>query len=168
VFTVPFDYTNPLTTPRGLNITNATVATALVGALAAADAKITAAKLAIDAPLGTVQFSIHAALTGGKVIIPIHGGDGTDLGIYNAIYSQLVPGLGYVVNYGTSYIQTVQFTDAGVNVQAFLTYSQSTNPASPNFADQTARFSGKQWITLPFTDSAITGDPNYRTSTISD
>jgi acyl-homoserine-lactone acylase len=168
VFTVPFDYTNPLTTPRGFNITNATVATALVNALATADAKLTAAGLANDAPLGTVQFAIHAALTGGKVIIPIHGGDGSDLGIYNAIYSQLVPGLGYIVNYGTSYIQTVQFTDSGVNAQAFLSYSQSTNPASPNFADQTARFSAKQWITLPFTEAAITGDANYKTSTISE
>jgi acyl-homoserine-lactone acylase len=168
VYTVPFDYLNPLTTPRGLNITNATVATALVNALAAAGKKITDAGLAVNAPLGTVQFSIHAAQSGGRTIIPIHGNEGTPLGIYNSITSTLVPGVGYVVNYGTSYIQTVQFTDSGVNAQAFLTYSQSSNPASPNFADQTARFSAKQWITLPFTEAAITSDPAYRTSTISE
>jgi acyl-homoserine-lactone acylase len=167
VYTVPFDYLNPLTTPRGLNITNSTVATSLVGALAAAGKKITDAGLAVDAPLGTVQFAIQVALPGQK-IIPIHGNEGSPLGIYNSISSQLVPGLGYVVNYGTSYIQTVQFTDTGVNAQAFLTYSQSTNPASPNFADQTARFSAKQWITLPFTEAAITSDPAYKTSTISE
>ena len=62
----------------------------------------------------------------------------------------------------------MQFTDTGVKADAFLTYSQSTNPASPNFADQTARFSAKQWITLPFTEAAITSDPAYRTSTISE
>ncbi len=73
-----------------------------------------------------------------------------------------------MVTTGSSYIQTVQFNDSGVNAQAFLTYSQSSNPASPNFADQTARFSAKQWITLPFTEAAITGDPGYRTSTISE
>jgi acyl-homoserine-lactone acylase len=167
VYAVPFDYLNPLTTPSGLAITNPTVATALVGALAGAGTKITNAGLAVDAPLGTVQFAIQVAQPGAR-IIPVHGGDGSPLGIYNAIYSQLVPGLGYVVNFGTSYIQTVQFTDTGVNAQAFLTYSQSTNPASSNFSDQTARFSAKQWITLPFTESAITGDPAYRTSTISE
>ena len=100
--------------------------------------------------------------------MPVHGGNGTPLGIYNAIDTTLVPGVGYVVTTGTSYIQTVQFTDSGVNAQAFLSYSQSTNPASPNFADQTARFSAKQWITLPFTESAITSDPAYRTSTITE
>ncbi len=90
------------------------------------------------------------------------------MGVYNKITSSLVPGLGYVVSTGTSYIQTVQFTDGGVNAQAFLSYSQSSNPASPHFADQTARFSAKQWITLPFTESAITSDPAYRTATISE
>ena len=84
------------------------------------------------------------------------------------ISSSLVPGVGYVVTTGTSYIQTVQFTDAGPNAQAFLSYSQSTNPASPHFADQTQRFSAKQWITLPFTEAAITADPAYRTTTISE
>jgi acyl-homoserine-lactone acylase len=143
-----------------------------VGALTAAGAKITGAGLAVDAPLGMVQFATQAALTGGQVIVPIHGGDsagGGDLvGVYNKITSSLAPGLGYVVSTGTSYIQTVQFTDGGVNAQAFLSYSQSSNPASPHFADQTARFSAKQWITLPFTESAITSDPAYRTATISE
>ncbi len=166
VYTVPFDYLNPVTTPRGFNVTNPTVAAALVNALAAAGKKITDAGLAVDAPLGTVQFGVHLALSGGRTIIPIHGNAGTELGIYNAITSSLTPGVGYIVNYGTSYIQTVQFTDSGPNAQAFLTYSQSTNPASPNFADQTARFSAKQWIPLPFTEAAITADPAYRTTTI--
>jgi acyl-homoserine-lactone acylase len=168
VYKVPFNYLAPLATPNGLNITNPTVATALVNALAAAGKKITDAGLTVDAPLGTVQFGIQALLSGGKTIVPVHGGVGTALGIYNAIGSTLQPGVGYIVTDGTSYIQTVQFADNGVNAQAFLTYSQSSNPASPHFADQTARFSAKQWITLPFTESAITSDPAYRTSTISE
>ena len=135
-----------------------------MGALAGAGKKITDAGLKVDAAWGATQFSIHAALPGQK-IIPIPGGAGSDLGVYNSITSTLVPGLGYLATYGTSYVQTVQFTDTGVNAQAFLTYSQSTNPASPNFADQTVRFSTKQWITLPFTEAAITSDPAYRTST---
>jgi acyl-homoserine-lactone acylase len=172
VYAVPFDYLNPLTTPRGLAISNPTVAGALVAALGAAGKKITDAGLPVDAPLGMVQFATQTALTGGQVILPIHGGDssgGGDLvGVYNKITSSLIPGVGYIVSTGTSYIQTVQFTDGGVNAQAFLSYSQSSNPASPHFADQTARFAAKQWITLPFTEAAITADPAYRTSTISE
>jgi acyl-homoserine-lactone acylase len=172
VYAVPFDFTNPLTTPRGFAIGNPTVATALIGALQAGAKVITDAGLAVNAPLGMVQFATQTALTGGQVIIPIHGGDsagGGDLvGVYNKITSSIVPGIGYIVSTGTSYIQTVQFTDGGVNAQAFLSYSQSSNPASPNFADQTARFSAKQWIALPFTEAAITSDPGYRTSTISE
>jgi acyl-homoserine-lactone acylase len=168
VYAVPFDFTNPLTTPRGLNIANPTVATALVGALAAAGKKITDAGLKVDAPLGTQQFALQTALTGGQMIIPMHGGGDDRMGTYNKIDTSIVPGVGYIVTSGSSYIQTVQFTDTGVNAQAFLTYSQSTNPASPNFADQTARFAAKQWITLPFTEAAITSDPGYRTATISE
>jgi acyl-homoserine-lactone acylase len=172
VYAVPFNYLAPLTTPSGFAIANPAVATALVGALGAAGTKITAAGLPVDAPLGMVQFATQTALTGGQMILPMHGGDsagGGDLvGVYNKITSSLVPGLGYVVSTGTSYIQTVQFTDGGVNVQAFLSYSQSSNPASPHFADQTARFAAKQWITLPFTESAITSDPAYRTAVISE
>ncbi|PWB60091.1 MAG: acylase [Betaproteobacteria bacterium] len=172
VYTVPFDFTKPLTTPSGLAISNPAVATALVGALTAGAKVITDAGLAVDAPLGMVQFATQTALTGGQVIIPMHGGDsagGGDLvGVYNKITSSIVPGVGYIVSTGTSYIQTVQFTDSGVTAQGFLSYSQSSNPASPNFADQTAKFAAKQWITLPFTETAITSDPAYRTMTISE
>ena len=161
VYRVPFNYLDPVNTPRGFNVTDATVATALAGALKSAGDRIRGAGLAIDAPLGTVQFTLR-----GSTPVPVHGGEGDYLGIYNKISTALVPGVGYVVTTGTSYIQTVQFTDNGPTAQAFLAYSQSTNPASPNFADQTARFSAKQWITLPFTEAAITADPGYRTTTI--
>jgi acyl-homoserine-lactone acylase len=163
VYAVPFNYLDPLNTPRGFAVSNATVATALAGALKAAGDKIRGAGLAIDAPLGMVQFTLR-----GSTPISIHGGEGDYLGIYNKLSSVLVTGAGYFITTGTSYIQTVQFTDSGVNAQGFLTYSQSTNPASPHFSDQTMRFMNKQWITFPFTEAAITSDPGYRTSTISE
>ncbi len=159
VYTVPFDYTNPLTTPRGLNVTNATVATALVNALAAAGKKITDAGLKVDAALGTIQFGSQLLYSGGKKIVPVHGGSGTRPRDLQRDRQVVDARRGIHGDHGTSYIQTVQFTDSGVNAQAFLTYSQSTNPASPNFADQTARFAAKQWITLPFTEAAITVGP---------
>ena len=107
-----------------------------------------------------MQFTLRGATP-----IPVHGGE-ENLGIYNKVSSALVPNLGYVITTGTSYIQTVQYTDAGVNAQGFLSYSQSTDPASPHFADQTMRFMNKQWITFPFTEAQITSDPAYSTMTI--
>ena len=160
VYKVPFNYLDPLNTPRGFKVADPAIATAVAGALKAAGDKIRAAGLAIDSPLGMVQFTLRGATP-----IPVHGGE-ENLGIYNKVSSVLVPGAGYFVTTGTSYIQTVQFTDSGVNAQGFLTYSQSTNPASPHYADQTQRFRDKQWITFPFTESEITSDPGYRTTTI--
>lgn len=161
VYKVPFNYLDPLNTPRGFDVSTPATATALAGALKAAGDRIRGAGLAIDAPLGMVQFTLR-----GMTPIPVHGGEGDYLGIYNKLSSVLVPGLGYFITTGTSYIQTVQFTDSGVNAQGFLTYSQSTNPASPHFADQTLRFMNKDWIAFPFTEAQITSDPGYRTSTI--
>ena len=160
VYRVPFNYLDPLNTPRGFNVDSPAIATAVAGALKSAGDKIRAAGLAIDSPLGMVQFTLR-----GSTPIPVHGGE-ENLGVYNKISSSLVPGLGYVVTTGTSYIQTVQYTDAGVNAQGYLSYSQSTNPASPHFSDQTMRFMNKQWITFPFTEAQITSDPAYSTTTI--
>ncbi len=160
VYRVPFNYLDPLNTPRGFNVDSPTIATAVAGALKSAGDKIRAAGLAIDSPLGMVQFTLR-----GSTPIPVHGGE-ENLGVYNKISTSLVPNLGYAVTTGTSYIQTVQYTDAGVNAQGFLSYSQSTNPASPHFSDQTMRFMNKQWITFPFTEAQITSDPAYSTTTI--
>ena len=40
-----------------------------------------------------------------------------------------------------------------------LTYSQSTDPTSPYFADQTWLYSRKQWVGMRFTEADIASDP---------
>jgi len=50
--------------------------------------------------------------------------------------------------------------------QGMLTYSQSTDPASPWYADQTLVYSRKEWPKLPFTQERIKADPQYRTITL--
>ena len=101
----------------------------------------------------------------GERWIPVHGGDG-DLGIYNAIFS--VPGADgrLQVLYGTSFVQTVAFDAGGPRAQAMLTYSQSSDPASPHHSDQTDRFAQKAWITQAFTEAQIEADPAYRSVSI--
>ncbi len=38
---------------------------------------------------------------------------------------------------------------------ALLSYSQSTDPDSAHFADQTQRYSEKQWLDMPFCEADI-------------
>ena len=84
--------------------------------------------------------------------IPIHGGPGS-VGVFNAINvgwtgSGASPGYNNVPH-GSSFVMVAQFTgdpDCPVDTRTILTYSQSTNPNSPYFADQTRMFSEKQWV----------------------
>jgi acyl-homoserine-lactone acylase len=39
-----------------------------------------------------------------------------------------------------------------------LSYSQSTDPQSPHFGDQTRAYSAKRWHRLPFTAAEIAAD----------
>jgi acyl-homoserine-lactone acylase len=159
---VPFSVSDPINTPRGLNVTQAAVANGINSALDAAVKALDALRIPLNRPWGQVNLSVKGPTT----FIPIHGGPGTALGIYNAINNTRVQGLGYAVITGTSYIQTVAFSESGPTAEGFLTYSQSVNPASPNYADQTVRFSAKNWIKLPFTEAEIAADPNLRTRTL--
>ncbi|WP_163593594.1 penicillin acylase family protein, partial [Klebsiella variicola] len=63
-----------------------------------------------------------------------------------------IPGVGFTdpVNPSNSYIQVVTFDASGPVADAVLASSQSADPASPFFADQTWLYSRKQWLRLPF------------------
>jgi acyl-homoserine-lactone acylase len=61
---------------------------------------------------------------------------------------------------GSSYIQAVSFTSSGPDARAVVTYSQSTDPENPHFADMTRLFSASGWVDLPFNEGAIESDPN--------
>jgi acyl-homoserine-lactone acylase len=47
-----------------------------------------------------------------------------------------------------------------------LTYSESSNPASPHFADQTKLFSHKEWLTDRFCQAQIAADPHLQVTTV--
>ncbi|MEJ7715639.1 MAG: penicillin acylase family protein [Thermoleophilaceae bacterium] len=96
----------------------------------------------------------------GEERIPIHGGPGEvestdtyEIGEFNVILDFFSDGdQGADVDYGSSYVQAVQFVDGACPVEprTILTYSQSANPESPFFADQTRMFSNKRWVDVPF------------------
>jgi acyl-homoserine-lactone acylase len=70
--------------------------------------------------------------------------------------------------YGNSYIQFVTWDDAGPVAEGILTYSQSSNPASVHFSDQTRKYAAGEWIKLPYTDAQIKADANYKIVQISE
>ncbi len=147
VHRVAFDRVQPALTPAGLMMSDAGVATKVWEALTQAVQKVRASGFALDAPLGNVQRPLHT-----EEPIALHGGDEFE-GVLNNLGNQFAPGInskGLRIDYGSSYIQTVTFDERGPVAQAVLSYSQSTNAASPNYADQTRMFSRKQWLTLPF------------------
>jgi len=147
----PFDANDPVNTPRDLNVANPKVRQALVDAVD----RLSELGLPLDAPLGEVQY-----VERNGVAIPIHGGPGT-LGVFNAINNSLssTPGRGYDVPHGSSYIQTVTWDEHGPQAGMILTYSQSTDPASPHYSDLTELYSQQGWLDVPFSDAEIRSDP---------
>jgi acyl-homoserine-lactone acylase len=49
----------------------------------------------------------------------------------------------------------VEFTAKGPVSEGILTYSESTNPTSPHYGDQTRLYSAKGWDDLRFTEAAV-------------
>ncbi|MBI2769084.1 MAG: penicillin acylase family protein [Burkholderiales bacterium] len=147
VWRVPFNPADPVNTPAGLNMADATVKAAVLKALGDAVGILRAAGYAADVPLGQAQYR---DVRGTRVAIP--GGDEFE-GVLNKVESQGQPVLtagGYQINYGSSYIQAVTFDARGPVAHAILTYGQGSDPASPYAYDQLPLFSGKQWQALPF------------------
>ncbi|WP_411289183.1 penicillin acylase family protein, partial [Phenylobacterium sp.] len=143
----PFDPGDPMRTPNTLDVDDPKVMTALVDAVK----QLRDLKIPMDAPLAAVQTEPRGAER-----IAIHGGPGPE-GIFNVITPvDLRPEIGWAkIRHGSSWIMAVEFTDAGPVSQGVLTYSQSTNPASPNFGDQTRLYSQKGWDDLRFTPAAV-------------
>ena len=161
VWAVAFDPADPIHTPRGLKNDPAT-GTKVLMALAEAVDLLDTAKIPLDRPWGEVQFAVK-----GDQHIPVHGGEGND-GVLNAQQSELTPGLGYIPYHGSSYIQVVTFDEKGPVTDAILTYSQSTDPASPHYADQTTLHAKKGWVKLPFHKADIDADPGVTRETVAE
>lgn len=156
---IPFDSRNPLNTPRGINLDDQTVMEAVVSELIAADAKLKEEDLADDIRWGAVQAIVK---NGHKIPIP---GSYGELGVYNVIESE-PEGDSFKVTRGSSYIQLVEFTDTGPQARGLLTYSQSSDPLSEHFFDQTELFSRQYWPVLPFTEAQIKADPALKRVTL--
>ena len=151
-FADPFNPAAPLTTPARLAVDDPAVRTALADAVQLLDG------IPLDARLGDIQTEPR-----GTERIPIHGG-WPEAGVFNMTIDLLEPGVGYPkVVHGTSFLMAVELGRNGPSGRQILTYSQSANPNSPWYADQTRLYSGKGWDTIKFTERQLKADPNLVT-----
>ncbi|MEE1808972.1 acylase [Streptomyces sp. BE133] len=152
---VPFSLADPVGTPNTLN----TSAPGVTKALADTVTELRVAGIALDAPLGQYQ----TVLRNGKRI-PLGGGT-ESLGIWNKTEPVWDAAAGSYtdVSAGSSYIQAVGWTGSRCPVaRTLLTYSQSSNPNSPHYSDQTELYSGKRWVTSRFCEKDILRSPVLR------
>ncbi len=181
LFAEGFDPDDPIATPNTLKDPPEGKDDPVLVALGKAVLRIELAGLAIDAPLKDVQF----AYRGGEAI-SVPGGQGrdgtTNVVTYGSLRSTIEPGTpigelispsteltadGYVVNYGTSFVMAIELAEAGPRGFGFLSYSQSEDPKSKHFRDQTTKlFSKKEWRPLAFTEEAIAADPELRVQAV--
>lgn len=177
----PFDPERPLETPSGLVAAPASGPDPIVAALSAAQSSLTDRGFAVDATLEELQFALPKP---GR--IPVPGGtfrDGTMniIGVgSNSSSTEPTPQAGetasdtsslsdegYEIGFGSSFILTVEFGDDGPRAEAMLTYSQSGDPDSPQFSDQTEELFGQEtWRPVLFTEDAIAADPDLDEYTV--
>ena len=176
----PFDPARPVETPAGL-VPGGPDGDPVLAALARSVQTLTKAGLALDVPLGDVQYALRA-----DPRIGLHGGPAGD-GVTNVIdYSNpsstsepmpdpgllLLPGSdlrtgGYPVDSGSSFVMTVDFTGEQAQAWVMLTYGETGDRESELFDVQTQRFSDKDWREAAFTEEAILADPELEEITVS-
>ncbi|WP_435253170.1 penicillin acylase family protein [Streptomyces tendae] len=154
----PFDAADPVGTPRGLTVERPEVQKAFGDAAA----ELRAAGIPLDGRLGDHQY-----VTRNGERIPVHGAPHV-LGVLDVITPVWDPKAGNTeVVHGSSFIQVVAFPGGrGPRAATLLTYSQSANPHSPHYADQTRLFSEGRWVTDRFTPAEIDSAPGLRTEVL--
>ncbi|MFF2079218.1 penicillin acylase family protein [Kitasatospora sp. NPDC058162] len=146
---VPFDHKDPVHTPNSLDAGNDAVRNAVARAVLA----VRNSGVALDARLSDVQ---KVTRNGEQIPVPgaIH-----ELGVLNVVTPGTVDGK-FDITFGSSFVQETRFTADGPPQSAsVLAYSQSADPNSPHYADQTKLFSAGQWVTERYTEDQIAASP---------
>ena len=171
LFEDSFDANDPIDTPRTLTARDDVLLPALGRAVerlrsVGADEAVTLGELQF-AQRGDARLPIPGGVNaeGAFNIVGYEGFDGTLLPF--AVRSEVVDGIGltaegYPVNAGSSFMLITAFTDDGPEARAVLTYSQSADPESPHYADQTRLFAAKKSRDVLFSEDDIAEDPELR------
>jgi acyl-homoserine-lactone acylase len=174
LFVGDFDASNPMYTPNSLAPAPGDGPDPVLTSLAIAAVRLTEAGITPTDALGDIQFRRI-----GDHDIPTQGGMYQDGVISIADYSTggdttlfpdvprgtVINGLtdltdeGYVVNSGNSWIMTMQFGDDGPEARAIMVYSQSEDPDSPHFIDQSQLYAEERLRPVLFTEADIAASP---------
>ncbi|HEX8856796.1 MAG TPA: penicillin acylase family protein, partial [Thermoleophilaceae bacterium] len=178
---VPFDPAHPLTTPRGINGNDPDVQRALADAVRLLRSNRTAARArrwaGITLPGCPAEKGCFNVIEASEPITPPPRKPGRRQGQTGPQPSRIgtpasarrqrpsrkPPGI-----FGSSFIMAVELTSQGPRARTILTHSQSANPASPHYRDQTVLFASRHWVTERFTEAEINADPHLQTTTLHD
>jgi acyl-homoserine-lactone acylase len=143
-FAVPWNERRPAATPSGLG----EEATARK-ALAAASREVKEKYGSLAVPWGTVH-----RLRRGKLDVPIGGAIG-ELGAFRVIAYDRPGSDGLAIaRGGDSFVMAVEFTSPPT-AYSILAYSESDDPQSPHFTDQSELFASEKWKRAWFTEAEI-------------
>lgn len=184
LFATAFDLAQPATTPAGLapiDTADPQNDPVLV-ALARGAKMLTDAGIALDASLGSLQYVLKAE---GQDPLPVSGGysfegmfNMSETKVPSRSTSELAnvltgtphadslltaldedgdgtEELAYRVNYGSSIVMALQFTDQGPSAQMFLSYSQDHDPEGDHFRDQTEKYANLEWRPVLFDEDLV-------------
>ncbi|GAA3483312.1 hypothetical protein GCM10018966_078440 [Streptomyces yanii] len=116
-------------------------------------------RIAPDAPLVRTRWSCGTGSASRSAVVR------SPLGVWNKtepVWDAAAGGY-TEISAGSSYIQAVGWDGSSCPVaRTLLTYSQSSNPNSPHYSDQTELFSGERWVTSRFCEKDIARSPALR------
>ncbi len=139
----PFCADDPIATPRGF-LPSAETRQALARALW----RFQSARVPVDAPLREVRSVTRAGRR-----LPISG---SYFGYHLTRPSEFTPGQGVTeLRNGDGYMHIVSLQPGRVQGRFLVTFSQSTNPQSPHFADMTELYSREALADIVFHDADI-------------
>jgi acyl-homoserine-lactone acylase len=151
VFAEPWDPDRPLATPRGLGDP-----TAAVAALSTAAAAIKKEQGRLDVPWGSVH-----RFRKGAIDLPIAGGSG-QYGVFRVLSFRPDADGKVVAAGGDSFVLAAALGPGSPQAYSVLAYSESADPKSKHFADQSALFAAGTLKQVLFTAAAIAAQTERR------
>jgi acyl-homoserine-lactone acylase len=146
----PWTASDPVYTPNTLNTSLQTSKEALATAVSSMEAR----GIPLDASFGEVQ---RAPQAGAAPVPGCLDGDGCFAALASSFAT---PSAKQAEAFdGNSIVLSTELQSGQEPVsQGLLTYSQSEDPTSPYYEDQTQRYSKGEWITLPWTPASVAAE----------
>jgi acyl-homoserine-lactone acylase len=177
-----FDEANPAVTPAGLGPAPDGGEDPVLIGLAGAVALLSEAGVALDVPLGEVQYDGRSP----DERLPVPGGLGSE-GVTNVVdgasrssteeqlpeppepltEDSTLTSDGYPITYGTSFLMAVAYGPDGPDARTILTYGQVGDPELPGYTSGVLAFAEKQWKTIETDQVALAEDPDATVTEVS-